>query len=175
MRHCSSVVDVDTRRSFEGPFSETAWSTVHCWRRSRRLALATVNLGASECNTSLRWDVTSDSIPNISPPDVLPTLGRQTWYAPSMGTCSPRVSACFSAVRLTRLRRNENRGDDGHSKMQELGQIGLDAAVDGGQSKAMATPVSPTAPYRGVPGHTGDGSTDGRPAWAQFTCLLSPR
>lgn len=46
MRHCSSVVDVDTRRSFEGPFSETAWSTVHCWRRSRRLALATVNLGA---------------------------------------------------------------------------------------------------------------------------------
>lgn len=134
MRHCSSVVDVDTRRSFEGPFSETAWSTVHCWRRSRRLALATVNLGASECNTSLRWDVTPDSIPNISPPDVLPTLGRQTWYAPSMGTCSPRVSACFSAVRLTRLRRNENRGDDGHSKMQELGQIGLDAAVDGGQS-----------------------------------------
>lgn len=68
MRHCSSVVDVDTRRSFEGPFSEAAWSTVHCWRRSRRLALATVNLGASECNTSLRWDVTPDSIPNISPP-----------------------------------------------------------------------------------------------------------
>lgn len=30
MRHCSSVVDVDVRRSFEGPFfSESAWSTVH--------------------------------------------------------------------------------------------------------------------------------------------------
>lgn len=55
--------------------------------------------------------------------------------------------------------------------MQQVGQIGLDAVVNGGQRAAMATPVSPTPPYRGVPVHTGDGSTDGRPAWAQFTCL----